>query len=144
MHLERPCLNSHTNTDITFLSVHTICVWSTHTGFLSILTVPVPGPQREDSCLSTQGTCAVQSCTDDSCSFLCSCMHYKTKENHNKPTLFFSFLLFQQRLLNLHQSLGTKLERLKKIQFFYCICAKIIPTKERNSLILYKIHGTPC
>lgn len=79
----------------------------------------------------------------------CSCTQYTSKENHNKPTLFFFLFLPAEVdffLLSLHQNLdnSTSWKDWRNIQVFYCICAKIILTKERSSLPFYKIHGTQC
>lgn len=113
-----PCLRSHTN--ITFLSVHTVCVCGLHTQDSCPSSLSLCLEHREGiPAPAHSSTCALQSWADDSCPFPCSCTQHTAKENHNKPTLFFLFLLAVPAevdffLINLHQSLGTKLERLKK------------------------------
>lgn len=70
-------------------------------------------------------------------------LHCTTKENHNKPTLLFFFLLLSSRewffLLNLHQNLGTKLERLKKHSVFLLYLCQ-----GKKFSYSYEIHGTLC
>lgn len=138
------------HTDITFLSVHTISAC---------------GLQTQDSCPSSlslclahrgriparahSSTCAVQSWTDDSCPFLCSCTQYAGKENHNKPTLFFFFSCYSSRgwffLLNLHQSLDTKLERLKKhLVFLLYLCQNYSNQGKKFSYSLQNSWHTMC